>query len=257
MSDAVTATGILVKRNGVTIAEITDVAPGGESRNKIESSTHNAGESFVLGVLRRMDPVFKVNFLGDNATHLSIDSDIQNNTRNAWQILFPSGLQRNGDACVQSLIFDAVPVDGKQGATITLSWATGSDDVTTTTGVIVKRAGVTIAQVTDVEPGGSFRNKIETTTHNQLRESHVLGLLRQNDPGFKINFVGSDATHAQIVEDIEDNIEEEWEIAFPSGLSRAGDARVQSLNFDEAGVDTKQGATVTLVWSFLVTQTLS
>lgn len=256
MSDALSATGILVKRNGVTIAEITEVIPGGETRTKIETSTHNDGESAALGLLRRIDPSFKVNFLGDNATHIAIDSDIQTNTKNAWTILFPSGLQRNGDAYVQSLIFDPAPVDGKQGATITLSWAGTGTGAISTTGIIVRRNGTPVSSVTELTPGGPFRNKIETTTHNEKRESHRMGLLRQQDPSFKVNFNGSDATHVALLTDINDNVMNEWSIEFPSGISRVGDGWVQSFIWDVAGVDSKQGATMTLLWAGTVVDTV-
>lgn len=131
MSNAVTSTGILIKRSPgaattafVTIAEITMIGPGGMSRNKIETSTHNDGtESHVLGILRQDDPTLKINFLGSEATHLALLSDIANNVKNAYQILFPSGKTRTGDAFVQQFKFDDAPVDGKQGASLAFTWA--------------------------------------------------------------------------------------------------------------------------------------
>ena len=133
MSDAITATGILVQRSPypgavppvfTTVAEITEVTPGGKSRNKIDTSNHNEGkESSVLGILRQGDAGLKVNFLGDNATHVQINDDIDNNTKALWRVLYPSGLSRTGPGYVSSLVFDGVPVDGKQAATIGLAWA--------------------------------------------------------------------------------------------------------------------------------------
>jgi hypothetical protein len=131
MSNAVTSTGILVKRSPganttsfVTIAEITEVGPGGMSRNKIETSTHNDGtESHVLGILRQDDPTLKINFLGNDSSHINLLNDIANNVKNSFQILFPSGKIRQGNAYVQQFKFDDAPVDGKQGATLALTWA--------------------------------------------------------------------------------------------------------------------------------------
>lgn len=131
MSNAVTGTGILVKRAlfatptvFVTVAEITEVDPGGMSRNKIETSTHNDGsESHVLGILRQNDPSLKINFLGSEASHMDILGDITNNVKNAWQFLFPSGKTRTGFGYVQTFKFDPVPVDGKQGASLAITWA--------------------------------------------------------------------------------------------------------------------------------------
>lgn len=131
MSNAVTTTGILVKRalfatptTWVTIGEITEVDPGGMSRNKIETSTHNDGsESHVLGLLRQQDPTFKINYVAGDSTHIDILADIAANTKNAWQILFPSGKTRTGFAYVQMFKFDVAPVDGKQGASLAITWA--------------------------------------------------------------------------------------------------------------------------------------
>jgi len=131
MSNAVTSTGILVKRAPfatptafVTVAEITEVDPGGMTRNKIETSTHNDGsESHVLGILRQSDPTLKINYIGSDSSHINILADIINNVKNAWQILFPSGKSRTGFAFVQMFKFDVAPVDGKQGASLALTWA--------------------------------------------------------------------------------------------------------------------------------------
>ena len=124
MSNAVTTTGIQVKRNGVIIGEVTEVTPGTMSRNKIDTTTHNDGsESHVLGILRQSDPTMKINYVGGDATHVSILADIAGNVKNGWQIQFPSGVHRSGQAYVQQFAFDGAPVDGKQGASITLTWA--------------------------------------------------------------------------------------------------------------------------------------
>lgn len=131
MSNAVTSTGILIKRAlfatptvFVTIGEITEVDPGGLSRNKIETSTHNDGsESHVLGILRQVDPTFKINYVAGDATHIDLLADITNNVKNAWQILFPSGKSRTGFGYVQQFKFDVAPVDGKQGATLAITWS--------------------------------------------------------------------------------------------------------------------------------------
>lgn len=130
MSNAVTTTGILIKRAlaasptvFTTIGEITEIDPGGMSRNKIETSTHNDGsESHVLGILRQSDPTFKINYVASDATHINILADIVNNVKNSWQVLFPSGKTRTGLAYVQMFKFDVAPVDGKQGAQLALTW---------------------------------------------------------------------------------------------------------------------------------------
>ena len=124
MSNAVTSTGILVYRNGVAIAEVTEVTPGGPMRNKLETSEHEDGyESHRLGILRQNDPGFRVNFIAGNSTHMAMMSDLHGNFVQSWMILYPSGIFRTGQGYVQSIVFDPAPVDGKQGAAVTLAWA--------------------------------------------------------------------------------------------------------------------------------------
>jgi predicted secreted protein len=131
MSEAVTATGILVKRALLatptvfeTIGEIVSVTPPGFSRNKIETTTHNEGaESSVLGILRQKDPAFRINYVGGDATHASLIADIQGNTKNQWQILFPSGVNFTGPARVQKFEMADAPVDSAQQADLALAWA--------------------------------------------------------------------------------------------------------------------------------------
>lgn len=135
MSDARSSTGILVYRAllasptvFVVVAEITSVGSLGKSRNKKETSTHNEGvESSVLGILRQKDPTIKVNLIGD-ASQAAINADLDGNVKNQWKIAFPpiaspSGTTIIGPARVQSFDLDDAPVDGVQGATITLAWA--------------------------------------------------------------------------------------------------------------------------------------
>jgi hypothetical protein len=131
MSNAVTTTGILIKRalfaspsSFTTVGEITEIDPGGMSRNKIDTSTHNDGsESHVLGILRQNDPTFKINYVAGDSTHIAILADIAGNVKNAWQILFPSGKTRTGFGYIQMFKFDPAPVDGKQGASLAITWA--------------------------------------------------------------------------------------------------------------------------------------
>lgn len=131
MSEAVTATGIKIQRADIStptvfsdVGEVDMVSPGNTSRNKIETTTHNDGaESHVLGILRNSDPSFHINYVGSNATHATILSDLANNTKAQWRVLFPSGVKRTGPGYVQAFDRDDAPVDAKQGAKITWTWA--------------------------------------------------------------------------------------------------------------------------------------
>ena len=117
------------------------------------------------------------------------------------------------------------------------------------TGGTVLQDFATIAELTEVTPGGKTRNKIETSTHNEGTESHVLGILRQADPGFKANLVSTDQSHQDVNDDIDLNRKAVWQVAFPSGITRTGEGYVQTFTFDGAPVDGKQGVTVAWTWA--------
>lgn len=125
-----------------------------------------------------------------------------------------------------------------------------------TTGILVQRGNgadpevfATIGEVVSVTPPGYSRNKLESTTHNDGAESYVLGILRQKDASFRINYVHDEPTHALIVDDILANVEHNWQIVFPSGVMFTGPARVQRFEPIEAPVDAIQQMDVTLAWS--------
>lgn len=129
-----------------------------------------------------------------------------------------------------------------------------------TTGILVRRATLaaptvftTIGEIVSVTPPGFSRNKIETTTHNDGAESYVLGILRQKDPTFRINWVGNDATHEQIVDDLLGNTKAVWQIALPSGITMTGEGRVSRFEPVDAGTDAAQQADVAIAWGGAIT----
>lgn len=131
-----------------------------------------------------------------------------------------------------------------------------------TTGILVKRAlfatpaaFATIGEITKVNPPSYSRNKIPTTTHNDGAESNVLGILRQADATFTINFLGGDTGHQAILADILNNIKNHWGIFFPSGVTMQGDARVQLFDPVEATVDGVQQVNCGLTWAGPIVQT--
>lgn len=130
-----------------------------------------------------------------------------------------------------------------------------------TTGILVKRAllatptsFVTVGEIMKVNPPGYTRNKIPTTTHNDGTESNQLGILRQADCTFTINFLGGDAGHQSILADIQGNVKNQWQILFPSGIAQAGPARVQMFDFVEAVVDGVQQVNCALTWAGPIVQ---
>jgi hypothetical protein len=130
-----------------------------------------------------------------------------------------------------------------------------------TTGIVVRRATTgaptvftTIAEITKVTPPGKSRNKIETSTHNDGTESYILGILRQKDGAFTINYLAGDATHVQINDDIDNNTKAVWQFMFPSGVKLTGEGRVQSFMPADAPVDGAQQADVVIAWAGPITQ---
>jgi predicted secreted protein len=115
----------------------------------------------------------------------------------------------------------------------------------------------TVGEIVSVTPPGFSRNKIDTTSMNAGAESSVLGILRQKDPSFRINYVGTDATHAEILNDILDNTKANWRILFPSGVKFTGPARVSRFEMVDVPVDAPQQADISLAWAGAVTHAAS
>lgn len=129
-------------------------------------------------------------------------------------------------------------------------------DAVATTGILVRRgdgAGpevfTTIGEIVTVTPPGFSRNKLESSTHNDGTESYVLGILRQKDPAFRINFLGDNVSHQNVLADILGNVKHNWEVVFPSGAVFSGSARVQRFEFVDAPVDAIQQVDVGLTWA--------
>jgi hypothetical protein len=121
-------------------------------------------------------------------------------------------------------------------------------------GTIAEAAFVTIAEIIRTGLPGWSRNKIETSTHNDGTESYILGILRQKDPTFAVNYLANEATHVQILNDMNSGAKADWQFALPSGVLYTGPARVQQFTPLDAPVDAAQQAEVTLTWSGPVVQ---
>ncbi len=133
-----------------------------------------------------------------------------------------------------------------------------------TTGILVKRGNgdspqtfTTIGEIRSVTPPGFSRNKLESTTHNDGTESYALGILRQRDAAFRINYVADDPTHEDIVADIMLNRVRDWQVLFSSGLQFDGPARVQQLMPADAPTDAIQEADIALAWAGPVEMTVT
>jgi hypothetical protein len=113
----------------------------------------------------------------------------------------------------------------------------------------------TIAEIVTATPPGWSRAKLEASNHNEGVQSKVLGMLEQKDPTFRVNYIGSEATHQSITADIFGNVKRTWMFSFPSGISVDGPARVSNFEFADAPMNAIQQADVELVWAAAATLT--
>lgn len=109
----------------------------------------------------------------------------------------------------------------------------------------------TIAEITSVTPPQFSRDKIPTTTHNEGRESNVLGILLQSDAGVRINFVGTKQSHQDVLDDVLLNRRKSWRILFPaeSGVVLTAQGRLGRFAFADAPVNAAQQADLSIVWA--------
>jgi hypothetical protein len=204
MSDAVSTTGILVKRKPATLPATVVITSSSISNpgRILTAAPHglNTGDTVIIAGHTGMVPSTV------NGTHI-------------------------------------VTVTDADEFTIPIAITTGG------TGGTMQREYQAIGEIVSVTPPGYSRNKIPTSTHNEGRESNVLGILMQRDPAFRINYVGGNLTHIDILNDIINNVKSAWNVTFPSGVKFAGDARVQQFNLGDAPVDAAQQADVVITWA--------
>lgn len=172
----------------------------------------------------------------------------------------PHGLTTGQMAEINGVANVVPNINGKAYEITSLSATTYSIPVTTTnagTGGTSKKITFSdIGELLSVTPPGFSRNKLETTTHNDGAESYVLGILRQRDVAFRINYVSDNPTHEDIVADIMGNVKNYWQVRFPSGVEFVGPARIQRFEFADAGTDAIQQADCALTWAGPIVMTV-
>jgi hypothetical protein len=131
-------------------------------------------------------------------------------------------------------------------------------DAVSTTGMLVRRSPfpaatpavyTTVPELVTITPPGYSRNKIETSTHNDGSESFVLGIIRQGDLTFRVNWLPENAEHAQILADFNANTKAVWQIAFPSGATFTAPGRVSRFAPVDAPPDAAQQLEITIAWA--------
>lgn len=79
---------------------------------------------------------------------------------------------------------------------------------------------VTIGELRDITPPSLSRNAIETTSHNEVEESFVVGIRRKGELSFTIGFVPTDPTHDHetgLTKSYIDGSRDIWKITYPDG----------------------------------------
>ena len=90
-------------------------------------------------------------------------------------------------------------------------------------GTTIKRNGTLIAELRDITPPALTRNPIDTTTHNDLEDSFVMGIRRKGELTAQINYLGgSEPTHGSasgLIKAWVDGSKDLYQIDFPDGAS--------------------------------------
>lgn len=77
-----------------------------------------------------------------------------------------------------------------------------------------------IAELRNITPPPLTRNPIETTSHNEVEESFVVGIRRKGELSFTLGFVPSLGTHDHLTglqKSWLDGSRDIWKIAYPDG----------------------------------------
>lgn len=127
-SVAVNAFGTLLKRNGTTVAEVTDISPPELSRKDIETTHHqspNMWQEFMKSLKNAGEVSLSINYIPSNSTHnaaTGLLGDFANDTTiDTWTLVFPdSGATTWSFAGFITKFSSKAPVDGKLTADVTL-----------------------------------------------------------------------------------------------------------------------------------------
>jgi hypothetical protein len=134
VSNAISAHGTLIKRNGSAIAELRDITPPPLSRKPIETTMHNSDDdSYVVGIRRKGELQFMIGFLpADEGSH-----DAETGLMQAWadgaqdlyEIEFPDASSWLFSGFVTNIAPKA-PVDGGFEANVSIRPSGGQIFVT-------------------------------------------------------------------------------------------------------------------------------
>lgn len=123
-SNAISAHGTIIKRNGTAIAELRDITPPPLTRNPIETTMHNSDDdSYVVGIRRKGELQFTLGFLpsGDD-THNHVAGLIKawaDGSKDLYEIEFPDDASWLFSGFVTN-VSPTAPVDGGLEATVSI-----------------------------------------------------------------------------------------------------------------------------------------
>lgn len=123
-SNAISAQGTLIHRNGVAIAELRDITPPALTRNPIETTMHNSlDDSYVVGIRRKGELTFELGFLpSGEATHNNVAGLMKawaDGSKDFYRIAFPDGANWYFSGFVTN-IAPSAPVDDGLTASISI-----------------------------------------------------------------------------------------------------------------------------------------
>jgi hypothetical protein len=124
VSNAISAHGTLISRNGTAIAELRDITPPPLTRKPIETTMHNSDDdSYVVGIRRKGELQFTLGFLpSGEATHNAVAGLMKawaDGSKDLYQITFPDGATWLFSGFVSNIAPKA-PVDGGLEASVSI-----------------------------------------------------------------------------------------------------------------------------------------
>jgi hypothetical protein len=124
VSNAISAHGTIIKRNGNAIAELRNITPPPLTRNQIETTMHNSDDdSFVVGIRRKGDLQMQIGFLpSGEASHNAVAGLMKawaDGSQDLYEIDYPDGASWLFSGFVVNIAATA-PVDGGLEANISI-----------------------------------------------------------------------------------------------------------------------------------------
>ncbi|HKW00718.1 MAG TPA: phage tail tube protein [Vicinamibacterales bacterium] len=124
VSNAISAHGTIIKRNGTPIAELRDITLPPLTRKPIETTMHNSDDdSYVVGIRRKGELSFAIGFLpSGDSTHNAVAGLMKawaDGSQDLYEVDFPDAATWSFSGFVSQIAVKA-PVDGGLEATVNI-----------------------------------------------------------------------------------------------------------------------------------------